>query len=136
MSLFPTYIENDEEIESEVDDKEIPREYEINFTSGQLTGRIVTGLEAIKVWVWKALKTPRYRFYIYSWDYGVEIEDLIGKGYSKEYIETESKRMVEDCLVINENITAITDFSVEISGDKIKTSFKIETLYGDIDIAT
>lgn len=38
---------------------------------------IVTGAQAILVWAWKALQVQRYRYPIYSWDYGNEWEDLI-----------------------------------------------------------
>ena len=30
----------------------------------------VTGAEAVRVWVWKALKTARCRDEIYTWDFG------------------------------------------------------------------
>ena len=32
--------------------------------------KIVTGKEAIKTWIYKTLKTERFRYEIYSWDYG------------------------------------------------------------------
>ena len=38
----------------------------------------VTGREAVKVWIWKALHTTRYRYEIYSWAYGNEFESLLG----------------------------------------------------------
>lgn len=134
MSLFPTYIETDNEVESEAENKDIPREYEVDFETGQLTGRIVEGLEAIKVWIWNVLHIPRYRFMIYSWDYGNELEELIGIGYSEEYIETEAKRMVEECLLVNEYINSISDFSIAIKNEKVNMSFIAETIYGDITI--
>lgn len=132
MSLFPTYIEDDETLEPEEETK-TPKDYEIDFTTGQLTGRIVEGLEAIKVWIWLALKTPRYRHYIYSWDYGNEFEDLIGQGYTEEYIEAEAQRMTEDCLLVNEHIQSITNFSVTMDGDQLTISFTANTIYGEIE---
>lgn len=131
MGLFPAYIENDQTLE-EIKVPAIPKEYEIDFKTGQLTGRIVEGLEAIKIWIWLALQTPRYRYYIYTWDYGSEFEDLIGQGYTKEYIEAEAQRMTEDCLLINENIQSISDFSVSIENEKVTISFTANTIYGAI----
>ena len=46
MSLLPTYIEDDEELEQQ-EESQTPKEYEIDFKTGQLTGNIVEGLEAI-----------------------------------------------------------------------------------------
>ena len=131
MGLFPTYIENSIEAEQPKEIK-TPKEYEIDFKTGQLTGRVVEGVEAIKVWIWLALQTPRYRYYIYSWDYGNEFEDLIGRGYSEEYINTEVQRMTEDCLLVNEHIESITDFSVTMENDQLTISFTANTIYGTI----
>lgn len=133
MSLLPTYIEDEDEIEViQNSERKIQKEYEIDFKTGQLTGRIVEGLEAIKIWIWLALKTPRYRYYIYTWDYGNEFEDLIGQGYSEEYIAAEAQRMTEDCLLVNENIQSISDFSVVLMNDALTVSFTVNTIYGSI----
>lgn len=131
MGLFPVYIENDRTVERKNKIK-TPKEYGIDFKTGQLTGEIVEGLEAIKIWIWLVLQTPRYRFYIYSWDYGNELEDLIGQGYTDEYIETEAQRMTEDCLLVNEDIKSISDLSVSMEKEKLKISFTANTLYGEI----
>ena len=131
MGLFPTYIESNAATEQTQENK-IPKEYEIDFKTGQLTGRIVEGVEAIKVWIWLVLQTPRYRYYIYSWDYGNEFEELIGRGYSEEYINAEAQRMTEDCLLVNEYIESITDFSVGMENDQLTISFTANTIYGTI----
>lgn len=131
--LLPAYIEDDEELEVIEEETKPPKEYGIDFQTGQLTGGIVEGKDAIKVWIWLALQTPRYRHYIYTWDYGNEFEDLIGQGYTEEYTEAEAQRMTEDCLLVNENIQGITDFSISMAGDTLTISFTAETIYGDID---
>jgi phage baseplate assembly protein W len=128
---FP--FETDEENIAEESVK-IPREYEIDFETGQFTGKIVEGLEAIKVWIYLALNTARYRYLIYSWDYGSEIEDLIGQSFTEEYIEVEAKRIVEECLLINENIISISDFSTVIIDDKLTISFTANTILGEVNI--
>lgn len=133
MSLFPTYIEEELETE-EQSEKIIAREYEINFNTGEFTGNIVEGLEAIKVWIWLALKTTRYRHVIYSWDYGNELEDLIGVGDTEEFIKAEAERMIEDALLVNENITSITEIEVTKENDKIFISFTANTIYGEVEI--
>lgn len=133
MNLLPAYIEDEDEIEELEEEIKPPREYGIDFKIGQLTGEIVEGKEAIKVWIWLVLQTPRYRYYIYTWDYGNEFEDLIGKGYTEEYIEAEAQRMTEDCLLVNENIQSITEFSVSMEGDTLTVSFTANTIYGEIE---
>ena len=132
MELLPTYIADDEELDGLEEEERAPKEYGIDFKTGQLTGEIVEGKEAIKVWIWLALQTPRYRHYIYTWDYGSEAGDLIGQGYSEEYTEAEAQWMVEDCLLVNEAIEGISDFSTSIEGSTLSISFVANTIYGDV----
>ncbi len=128
---FP--FESEEEIESE-DTLQIPKEYEIDFKTGRFTGRILEGVEAIRAWVYLALKTSRYQNVIHSWDYGSELQDLIGQSYTEDYLEIEAKRMVEECILINENITEITEFSISVENDKLAISFTAITPFGEVDI--
>ncbi len=129
MSLLPTYIEDDEELEQQ-EENQTPKEYEIDFKTGQLTGNIVEGLEAIKTWIWLVLQTPRYRYYVYTWDYGNEFEDLIGQGYTEEYIEAETQRMTEDCLSVNENIQGI-ETATEAETTPIRTCGEENAIIGE-----
>lgn len=129
---FPFDVE-DLEIETE-EEEETPREYEIDFSTGELTGRIVEGLDAIKVWIYLALRVPRYRHVIYSWDYGNELETLVGQGYTKDHLELEVNRMLEEALLINENILSIDNLEVTQESDKISVSFTANTLYGEVDV--
>ena len=112
MSLFP--FATDEEISlasTEVTASSI-REYGLDFKSGRLTGKIVEGVDALCVWAYLALKAKRYRWVIYSWGYGDEVYDLIGNSYSEEYLRSECRRYMEECLFENEHITGIEDLVV------------------------
>lgn len=133
--IYPFENAAQEETEAQ-EEVYIPKEYGINFETGQLSGRVVEGLEAVKVWAWLALQTARQRYYIYSTDYGQEYEDLIGKSYSKEYADMELKRMTEECLLINPYITGIEDFEAVKSEDCVELSFKMITLLGDEEVKT
>lgn len=135
MSLLPEFVLEDEIEEEEVEDiEEIPQEYGIDFATGQLTGEIVEGKEAIKVWIWLALNVPRYRHIINTWEYGNEIETLIGKGYSQEHLDSEVKYMIEDALSPNDYITEITNLDASLDGDKLTVSLTVETPYGEVEI--
>ena len=90
--------------ENEIQEEQyIPKEYGINFETGQLSGKIVEGFDAILVWAWLALQTPRYRNYKYSENYGQEYEDLIGKSYSTELTDSELEALVLECNLIKEH---------------------------------
>ena len=133
MGLFPAYVVDevlDEEIEDEVD---TPREFGVDFSTGQLTGKIVEGVEAIKVWCYFALQIARYRFFILSWEYGSEIEDLYGKGYSEEHIISEMRRMIEECLLTNTYIETVELSNEKYQNGKFSATISVTTIYGDSD---
>lgn len=113
-----------------VEEPEIAKEFEIDFKTGQLTGATVEGLEAVKAWVFLALKVGRYKHLIYSWDYGTELEDLIGKTYSLEYLNAEIPRLIEETLSLNKYIKGVDNFNIELSNDRISIMFDLDTVYG------
>ncbi|MBQ2924219.1 MAG: DUF2634 domain-containing protein, partial [Anaerotignum sp.] len=50
--------------------------------------------EAMEQAVRKILQTERYRYAIYDWNYGIELEDLYGKRAS--FVIPELKKRIED----------------------------------------
>lgn len=131
--MFPFDVE-DEDVEVEEKEEELYKEYEINWETGQLTGRIVEGLEAVKVWIYLAMQTQRYIFEQFTWDYGNELETLIGTSNNQEYLQMEAKRMVKDCLLVNEYISDVDNFQFEIKEEKMIISFTAITDYGEVEI--
>lgn len=136
MSLLPSYVQNT--ITSLQADQTrnavMRREYGVDFDSGQLTGQMVTGREAVKVWVWKCLMTERFRYPVYAWIYGSELDSYIGKAITQEFINTDIRLALTDALLINPDIVDVKDFSGSIDKDILRISFTVETIYGDVDI--
>ena len=95
---------------------------------------VVTGKEAVKVWIWKAIYTVRYRYEIYSWDYGSEFESLIGQAYTPTVKEAEAPRYLRECLEINPYITAVKGIEVSFSAGRLTVKGTVETIYGEVDI--
>lgn len=117
-----------------------PKEYAWDFEKNEFrleNGRlkIVEGAEAVKVWIYKLLKTPRYRYLIYSWNYGHELERLIGSGYSSGIVQNEVKRLLEDALLINASIKRTENVEVVFQGDKLNISFTAVTDFGEVNIS-
>lgn len=135
MSLFP--FATDEEIALVTPDVTASsiREYELDFSTGRLTGRIVTGVDALCIWAYLALKAQRYRWVIYSWQYGEEYTNLIGYSFDEDYLYSEVKRYIEECLFINEHITAIEDLTVSQVKEKLYVKFKLVTDVGSKEVA-
>lgn len=134
MSILPSYLSGTIQAQTATAAVvEIPKEYEVDFETGQLTGRTVEGLEAIKVWIWCCLHTQRFRYQIYSWDYGADLEQYVGQTLTDEYLETDLRDEIEDALKVSQYITGIDDYVFERTGSKITVSFSIQTLLGSIE---
>lgn len=133
--MFPFDID-DEELDTEADDEEPLRDYEIDFRTGQLTGRLIEGLDVIKQRVNIIFGTARYRYGQYSWDHGCELENLIGKNYQPDYIESEAKRMITEALQDEDYIDEITDFKIFTSnhGETLTVACTLVTPYGNAEV--
>lgn len=93
----------------------------------------VDGLEALKQAIYKVLNTERYEYPIYSFSYGVELDSLIGK--DPMYVQIELKRRIRECLLKDERITNVDNFSFELAGDKIKCAFDVHSIYEDLTVS-
>ena len=112
MSIFPFINGDDGLLEASSNNLPIYKECAWDFVNDRAifidgSPKVVEKNEAIKVWIYKAIKTARYEHEIYSWNYGSEISSLIGKGYVNGFIESETIRYIEEALLINPYIIKI-----------------------------
>lgn len=96
--------------------------------------KIVEGKEAIKVWIYKALKTNRFEHEIYSWDYGSELNELVGYQDTNNLIKTESERYIKEALLINPYILDVKINDVKINDSILNANVIVSTVYGEVDI--
>lgn len=92
----------------------------------------VTGKEAVKVWIFKALLTPRFKYEIYTWAYGSEFESLIGQAYTPQLKQSECARYLRECLLINPYITSVTGIETDFQGSTLTVSCTAHTIYGEV----
>ena len=104
----------------------------INDTNGNHV--TVTGNEAIKVWIYKALKTERYSYLAYSWQYGIELHPVIGKVMSVQERYSELKRIIVECLMVNPYIQSIDSITFASKGIKVTCDIVLTTVYGEMNI--
>ena len=97
--------------------------------------KIVEGNEAIKTWVYLALLTPNKQYPIYSWDYGSEVKELIGKNYTKALTKAEAQRLIEECLIINPYIVEVQVIDAILKENTLTCDIKITTIYGDLEVS-
>ncbi len=138
MSIFP-FIDEIGEVQAMPVSLPVPKEYAWDFQRGDFIredGKIVAveGREAIKLWIYKALHTTRYRWPVYSWNYGSELETLIGTSYSHAATQSEAKRYVGECLLVNPYIKGIKDLHTSFQEEKLNITFTAVTDYGEVMI--
>lgn len=135
MSIFPqvsvTEIE-DANSQPVTYGKELAFDFETgDFIYEDGKPKVVEGIEALKVWIEKAIRTARYRFPIYSFDYGCEIEEIIGLDLSRSVLESEVPRVIREALIYDDRIQDVRDFVIERGGDWLKVTFTVITTLGD-----
>lgn len=92
----------------------------------------IDGVEALKQAIYKVLNTERYEYPIYSFNYGIELENLIGK--DSDYIKIELKRRIEECLLEDERINSVINFKFNKYEDSLKVEFEVNSIYGEFII--
>ena len=107
------------------------RQHRMILDKNRIIGQCDT-LEAIKQTVFKILNTERYKYIIYSWNYGIELADLFGK--SVMYVCPEIERRIKEALLQDDRITSVTDFDFDISKKGVvSVAFTVHTIFGDLD---
>lgn len=85
-------------------------------------------IEAIKQTINCILNTERFDYLIYSWNYGVELKNLIGK--QKDYIMSELKRLIKEALIQDDRIEDVTNFEFTSLKNSLSVKFTIKTTDG------
>mgnify|MGYP000952909862 FL=1 len=109
---------------------ETSRTYKI--TGNRIRG-YTDGLDALKQAIYKVLNTERYEYPIYSFNYGVELESLLGK--DPIYVQIELKRRIRECLLQDDRITEVDNFRFEMAGDTIKCTFDVHSIFGNLMVS-
>ena len=90
----------------------------------------VDDVEAVKQAILKIIGTERYEYEIYSWDYGIELQDLIGQPIP--YVMSEVKLRIIEALTADDRIEAVDNFSIkQISRHTLYCTFTAITTQGE-----
>lgn len=120
-------------LNTEITEQTFPsRTYNVIIEKGRISG-YADDLEAVKQSAYFILSTERYKYPIYSWDYGVELVDLIGKPVP--YVMSEIPRRVTEALTQDNRVQSVTDFEFTKNGKRLHVSFTVTTDCGDLHSA-
>lgn len=105
--------------------------YGIDFANKKVVG-FIDNLEAVKQSIYSILNTERYEHLIFSYDYGVELQDLIGEDII--FVKADIHRRVEEALMQDDRIISLDNPVITTGGDCLYYTCTVNTIYGDIDI--
>lgn len=108
------------------------RTYKVLSDKDRISG-YTDDIDSVVQAVYLILSTERYKSIIYSWDYGVELVDLIGKPIP--YVMSELPRRITEALTQDNRIDDVTDFEFERHGKKLHVTFTVVTTFGNLSSA-
>lgn len=109
------------------------RSWRFDFDAGEFritpTGKIAEADEkqAWVQWCMKTILTARYKYLIYSRDYGHELEDLIGSAGQRAVYESEIQRMVQEALLTDSRTERVDGFEFNWLGDNCSFSCSVSS---------
>ena len=103
--------------------------YKVAIDKNRING-YTDELDAIAQAIYLILSTERYEYIIYSWDYGIELIDLIGK--PMPYVMSEVPRRVTEALTQDNRIENVTNFEFETKGKRLYVKFTVVSTIGNI----
>ena len=122
-----TTVKIGEDLEVQTAAEAPSRTYKIDFDAGRVGG-FCDETEAMKQAIYKILQTERFAYLIYSWNYGIELDAVVGKSY--QVFESEIKRVITEALLADSRITEVTQIDKRTASVK----FTAETIFGEIPI--
>ena len=107
--------------------------YKMMIDTDRIQGTVTDDLEAVKQAIYKIINTERYKFLIYSWNYGIELENLFGKPIP--YVLPEIPRRIKEALTQDDRIKDVLGFDLTYNrkGD-VLAKFTVVTIYGNLEI--
>lgn len=108
------------------------RTYQLDLENKRLGRRIAENAEAMNQAIFILLSVERFDYKIHSYDYGVELEKLIGK--RRGYVEADIRRRLNEALMQDDRITGTTEFRFSTDRESVTVEFTVQTIFGNIPI--
>ena len=104
--------------------------YKLDIGRGRVKG-ITKDADALLQTVYLILSVERYQHPIYSYNYGVELVDLIGQ--PKDFVMSEVKRRITEALTQDDRINSVDSWKFEGAQKALIVTFIVHSIYGDIE---
>ena len=106
--------------------------YAIDWENKRIIGH-VDNKEALMQFIHKAIITERNEYKaIYSTEYGSEIANTVmGDPPPDDYIYAVIPSLIKDCLLVDDRIVDVYDFSITLEDNVLNIEFLVDTIYGN-----
>lgn len=98
----------------------------------------VSGAEALRVWVYLALRPESVRFLYsaHSADYGNQLAELLSERAENGILESLVEREVRETLLVSPYITGVDGFAFSRDGSRLTARFTVHTVYDSFESET
>lgn len=90
---------------------------------------LVSGNEALKIWLFWAVITERYRWRANSNDYGTEIDRMIGINASQAIKSSELKRTIRESIEICQYVKSIDSIDLSLEDGFVVVDVRLKSVY-------
>ena len=108
------------------------RTYALRFDGYPCSGGKLDGLEAMKQAIFLILQTERFQYAIYSWNYGIELNALLGQTMTP-YLQAKVAKAIEDALMADDRVLSVEQFSFTKGKRNLLVKFTVTTTEGDVE---
>lgn len=110
------------------DDVEIVKDPSLSYKLDVIKERIrkyVDDIDSIEQAIYKILNTERYIYTAYDWNYGIELNDLLGQ--PKSLAKALLPDRIKDALLVDDRVQDVVDFTFEdISKTELSVTFNVK----------
>lgn len=87
------------------------------------------GIEAMRQAVEIILTTKRFNHQIYTENFGIELDDLVGE--DPDYIESTLPDRIREAFSVDERILSERNYTFNVVGDSMLITFEVVTVFGN-----
>lgn len=113
---------------------DIELELDASKTYRVLNGRVVGWIDnkqALRQAIEKLLHTERYMYEIYTDEYGIELQALIGENF--DLAEAEIGRIIKEALLADDRIVSVESIqATKLDSTSLLITFSVESVFGTL----
>lgn len=128
--MLPTEY-NDDLVQDFEIETQPTRTYALRLDGYPSAGKL-DGVEAMKQAIFLILQIERFQYAIYSWNYGTQLNALLGQTMTP-YLQAKVAKAIEDALMADDRVLSVEQFSFAKGKRSLLVKFTVTTTEGDVE---